>query len=65
MMQPMMPPMVQPVMPVQPMMPPVGGIREMPGCLEFIVILIYSIILIHFCKRKINIFFRYGQHKAY
>lgn len=35
--QPMMPPMMGP------MMPPVGGIRGMPGCLEFIVILIYCI----------------------
>ena len=42
--QPMMgqPMMGQPMM-GQPMMPPVGGIRGMPGCLEFIVILIYCI----------------------
>ena len=41
--QPMMgQPMMQPMM-GQPMMQPVGGIRGMPGCLEFIVILIYCI----------------------
>ena len=38
-----------------PMMPPVGGIRGMSGCLEFIVILIYSILLNYNAIMKVMI----------